>query len=77
MKRHTETQIGTESTGRATERLALTYHEAASAIGVSRGLIRKMVRDGRLATVRLGRSVRIPVAELRRICDTGVNSDDR
>ena len=54
-------------------RLALTYREAASAIGVCERTIWQLVRDGKLKAKRVtGKSVRIPVAEIARF----INEDD-
>lgn len=48
------------------QRLAYSVAEAASALGVSRDLVRSMVRRGDLRSRRLGRRVLIPAAELHR-----------
>jgi len=39
--------------------------EAAQALGVSEATIRRRIRDGDMATVRIGRSVRVDLAALR------------
>jgi excisionase family DNA binding protein len=47
-------------------KLAITYREAADSIGVCERTIWGLVRDGQLRALRVGKSVRIPVAELER-----------
>jgi excisionase family DNA binding protein len=47
-------------------KLAVTYREAADSIGVCERSIWSLVRDGKLRAIRVGRCVRIPVAELER-----------
>ena len=47
------------------KKLALTIPEAAIALGISNGMVRKLARTGALPTVHLGRSVRVPVDALR------------
>jgi excisionase family DNA binding protein len=44
-----------------------TVAEVAKAFRVSVMTIHRMVNDGKLAAVRVGRSVRIPVAEVKRL----------
>ena len=46
--------------------LALSYRQAADALGVSERTVWQLVRDGQLRAVRIGRSVRIALAELQR-----------
>jgi excisionase family DNA binding protein len=54
-------------------KLALTYREAASAIGVCERTIWQLVRDGKLKSKRVTtKSVRIPVAEIARF----INEED-
>lgn len=43
-----------------TERLLLTVEEAARRLGIGRSLAWRLVRDGELPSVRLGRLVRVP-----------------
>lgn len=45
----------------------LSMPEAASALGCSADTVRRLIRQGRLASVRLGRSVRIPREDLLRL----------
>ena len=46
-------------------RLLLTIREAAGALAVCEKTISNLMKDGRLRAVRIGRAVRIDVAELR------------
>lgn len=50
------------------ESLALTYRQVARAANISERTVRKLVRRGDLAAVRIGRSVRVPRAEVLRLC---------
>ena len=45
-------------------KLALTYREAAATLGIGQRTIWQLVADGKLKAIRIGRSVRIPVAEI-------------
>lgn len=47
------------------DRLAVTYREAAKSLGVCERAVWQLVKDGELRAVRIGRSVRIPVQELK------------
>lgn len=58
--------IAQTSSNEGGTRLAVTYPEAANALGVCERVVWQLVKDGRLKAVRIGRSVRIPVAELER-----------
>ena len=54
----------------ATARLTYTVEEAATALGISRGLAYEMVREGRLPALRLGqRRLIIPRAALEGLLD--------
>ncbi len=44
--------------------LLVRIAEAARMLGVSPGMVRKMIADGRLSTVRLGRAVRLRRADV-------------
>lgn len=44
-----------------------TARQAASALSLSEREVRRMVKDGRLRAVRVGRAVRIPYSELLRL----------
>ena len=46
------------------ERLLLTVPEAAERLGISRAFAYNLVMRGELASVKLGRSRRVPVGEL-------------
>ena len=50
---------------RLTDRLALSTEEAAEALGISEGTLRKWMREFDLPCVRLDRVVRLPVEGLR------------
>jgi excisionase family DNA binding protein len=45
--------------------LALTYRQAGDALGVCERTVWQLVKDGHLRAAMIGRSVRIPVAELQ------------
>lgn len=45
----------------------LTVDEAAAELRVSRAHAYNLVNDGTIRAVRLGRTIRIPVAEIRRL----------
>jgi excisionase family DNA binding protein len=47
--------------------LAVTVTVAARRLSVSQRLVEKMIADGRMRVVRLGRRVVVPVAELERL----------
>lgn len=48
-------------------RLALKVPEAAKAIGISRASMYQIVASGEVRSVRIGRRILIPVAELQRL----------
>ena len=56
-------------------RLLLTVREAAVVLAIGRTTLYQLIADGQVRTVRIGRAVRIPVAELEsfvdRRCHTG------
>ena len=57
------------------KKLAVSYREAAASLGVCERTIWGLVRDGKLNAVRIGRSVRVPVAELERfVADRTANA---
>lgn len=58
--------VAQDSSGQNRHRLAVTYREAGESIGVCERVVWQLVKDGRLNAIRIGRSVRIPVAELER-----------
>jgi len=49
----------------------LTVQEAAEALNLSQATIRAWVLRRKIGFVRLGRSIRIPDAEIRRLLDAG------
>lgn len=56
-------------------RLLVTVQEAAAVLAIGRTTLYQLIADGQMSTVRIGRAVRIPVAELEafvdRRCHTG------
>lgn len=46
------------------DRILLTVEETAKMLGIGRSLTWRLVQEGRLPSVRLGRLVRVPRAEL-------------
>jgi excisionase family DNA binding protein len=56
-------------------RLLLTVGEAAVVLAIGRTTLYQLIADGQVRTVRIGRAVRVPVAELEafveRRCHTG------
>jgi excisionase family DNA binding protein len=51
---------------------ARTVRQAAEALGLSAATIRAWIRQRRIGYLRLGRAVRIPESEIRRIVDRGM-----
>jgi len=54
-------------TGTTPTQILFKLKEASAALGLSVGMLRKLARSGQLKVVRIGRSVRIPQAEIIRI----------
>ena len=52
-----------------TERLVLTVDEAAEILGISRGLAYRMVREGAIPNVRMGRRMLVPRSALDRMLE--------
>lgn len=50
------------------QQLLFTFEEAARLANVSRSLIRKLARSGRLETVHIGRCVRVPRRAVLALC---------
>ena len=50
---------------------ARTVREAAEELGLSPATIRAWIRQRRIGYVRLGRAVRIPASEIRRLIEQG------
>jgi len=67
------------------EKLLLRPMEAAELIAVGRSRIYEMLASGELPSIRIGRSVRVPLMELRKwvsehqatACQSGVSSDSK
>ncbi len=55
--------------------LAFTYRQVAEAANISERMVRKLVRQGSLEAVRIGKSVRIPRREVLRLCGAGESRD--
>lgn len=53
-------------------RAAWSLDEVAAALGVHRSLLERAARDGRIRVIRVGRLVRIPDVERRRIEAEGI-----
>ena len=52
-------------------RLLFTFDEASMALSISRAMLRKLARTGRLKVTHIGRSVRVPQEEVLRLGDGG------
>ena len=52
-------------------RLLFTFDEASHALSLSRAMLRKLRRLGRIRVVKIGRSVRVPQSEVLRLCGMG------
>ena len=61
------------STGNNIERLTLSVEEAAGALGISRSLAFKLVREGKLPAKRLGRRLVVPIKQLEAALQGGIN----
>ncbi len=55
----------------STERL-LSPHEVAERLSISRWTVYKMIGDGRIQSIKIGRLVRIPDSEVSRIVKQGL-----
>ena len=51
------------------ERLTLTVEEAASLLGISRGLAYELARTGKLPVIRLGRRLLVSRSRLKNMVD--------
>ena len=51
-----------------TEKLLFTLEEASRLAEISQSMCRKLIRNGELDVVHIGRSVRVPRHELLRLC---------
>jgi excisionase family DNA binding protein len=56
--------------------LLVTIPDAARILAVGRSTIYELIGSGQLATVHIGRAVRVPVEELRRLVDRRVLVSD-
>lgn len=56
-------------------KLTLTVEQAATLLGISRGLAYEMVRAGKIPAIRLGRRVVIPQRALERLLEDPTRSD--
>jgi excisionase family DNA binding protein len=54
-----------------------TVEQAAAELNLSRATIRAWIAQRRLGHVRLGRAIRIPVDEIRRLLEAGYVPPDR
>jgi excisionase family DNA binding protein len=52
-----------------------TVEELAEYLKVANHTVRLWIRDGKVSAVRIGRSYRIPLAEVRRIVSEGIPED--
>jgi excisionase family DNA binding protein len=53
---------------------AFTCDKVAKAADISVAMIRKLIRNGKIRAVKIGRCVRIPESELQRILDVGTSA---
>jgi excisionase family DNA binding protein len=51
------------------ERMLLSPEEAAEVLGVGRAKVYDLMSEGRLASIKLGRCRRIPMASIRRLVE--------
>ena len=58
---------------RAPERLSFSYDDAAEASGLSRSTLKRLVADGRLHAICVGRRRLIPRADLERLLTEGLS----
>ena len=58
-------------TGRTSDEAPRTVAEAAAALGLSVHTIRAWIAQRRMGHVRLGRAVRVPAGEIRRLLERG------
>jgi len=52
-------------------KLLLTFDEASVALSISRAMLRKLARTGRIEVTRIGRSTRLSREVVLRLCDGG------
>jgi len=58
----------------AQEKNLFGLRESGEALGVSRSLMRKLIRTGKIRSVRINRRVLIPAAEVQRLSTKGTVS---
>jgi len=58
-------------------RRLLTLNEAAIVLGVSAASVRRLIRAGRLATVRLNRHIRLDIRDLDRLIEQAKERSNR
>jgi excisionase family DNA binding protein len=56
-------------------KLTLTVREAATALGISRGLAYEMVKTGKIPSIRFGKRVLVPQRALERLLESPDKSD--
>jgi excisionase family DNA binding protein len=56
------------------ERMLLSPEEAAEVLGVGRAKVYDLMSEGRLASIKLGRCRRIPMASIRRLVEPSKES---
>jgi excisionase family DNA binding protein len=61
---HTVTPCN-EKEAEGVEQIAVRPAEAAAAIGIGRTMIYNLIRTGELPSIRVGKSIRVPVGPLR------------
>lgn len=52
------------------QRLLLTIPEAAKMLGLSRAMLYKLIKAGKLRCIHIGRAARVSVADIRRLIQT-------
>jgi excisionase family DNA binding protein len=57
----------------ASDRLAYRIEDAAKSVGLSRVTIYKLIAEGKLKTVRVGRCRLVPASALRELAEKGVD----
>jgi excisionase family DNA binding protein len=55
-----------------TEKVLLTVSQAAERLNLTRSCLRRWILERRVATVKLGRLVRVPASEVDRLIATGL-----
>ena len=58
------------------ERLTLTLPEVAKALGISRGLVYQLAKEGRLPVIRLGKRLLVPKVALSRLLEGNGKTED-